>query len=205
MADPAPATDALPPPSTAPLPCPLCAASPMRSRPKGKSAPASRTCPKCQAEFRERDPGRWTLEYLDPDWFHRAPSSRPAPPLLQTRLWEEWTTSAVSNVPPSATPALEKQPPGLEPGEVVRQAFRPVRIVQPLTHQAWHADGVDGEAWVTDRALRVSVGDFRWAVPLSDLRTARNAAGMVEIVAGATEEPVHLLLAQPERLIALLK
>jgi hypothetical protein len=170
----------------------------MRTRPASKSAGAWRRCPGCQAEFREREPDRWRLEYASPDLFHAAGA---APPLMQVRTWSDWSTGAAPS-PQLGGPAREAPATGLEPGEQVLATFYPARVVIPNTHSPRHGKDAPGHAWVTDRALRVRVGEFQWSSPLRDVRSACDRAGTIEVLAGPTDEPLHLLLAEPARFVA---
>lgn len=191
-----------PAPPMGPIACPLCSRAPMKTRPAGKSVGEQRRCPACKAEFRETGPDRWRLEYLSPDLFH-GPDARAgsAPPLLQVRSWHDWSGSGA---PTSSRPlpAAEAPATGLEPGEQVVATFYPARVVLPQSHTPWHGKDAPGQAWVTDRAIRVRVGEFRWTAPLSEVRAACNIAGTVELLAGPTDEPFHLLLADPAAFVA---
>lgn len=175
----------------------------MRTRAGGKTKGALRRCGTCLAEFREQPGGAWRLEYVSPDLFH-APRGADVPrvPLWEVRSWDLWAAPASTAPSPETVPVpTDARAPGMEPGEVLRQAFAPARVVTPHTHNPRQGFDEAGVVWLTDRALRVRAGSFEWASPLTEIRGARDAAGVVEVLAGPTDEPLHLLLGDPRRFL----
>lgn len=194
---PPPSSPAPPAPPPARVACPLCGSAPMRARDAGKTRGAVRVCLECDATFREESPDQWRLEYASPDLFHPRPGTPlKRVPLLEVRSWAGWTAPVA---PAGPTPPSPGGPPapGLEPGETVRATFAPARIILPQTHTPRHGFDTPGTVWLTDRALRVRIGDFQWSSRLQEVRAVREAAGTIEVLAGPTEEPLHLLLPDP--------
>lgn len=191
-------------PGAAPVGCPLCGHVPMKERAAGKSSGASRRCPVCLAEFRERPLGQWALEYVDPDLFHRIArtGSGERPPLLRSRPWSQWGNGDRKAAPLERGPAA---PPDLAPGETVREQVEGVRVVNPNSHHPQHSEGPTGTLWITDRALHVHVGSFRWSAPLGELRGCRDAGGILEVLAGPTDEPLHLVVPKAGELASRLR
>ena len=179
------------------LTCPICGIAPMKERHAGRTTKTLRKCGACRAEFRAARAGAWRLEYLHPDWFHRAAALGPVTrsPLFQTHGWPEWPKAlGAADAPPPRSAEGFGVPHGMAPQESVRCVFGPARLVVPQTHTPQHSSGPTGAVWVTDRALRIEVGDFRWAVPLREITSVRDVGGLVEVTSGPTGEPLHLLV-----------
>lgn len=156
-----------------------------------------RRCNSCQAVFRENSPGVWTLEYVAPDLFHQ-PGAATSPqriPLMQSRTWEQWRGG--SSGPPPLTTEGFGTPQGMAAQEKVRAVWGPARVVLPHTHTPAHAGGTTGAVWLTTHQVRIEVGSFRWSTPLGEVRSVRDAGGLVELSAGPTAEPLHLLVPYP--------